>query len=101
MPVLLQTMNRQHSTLPRHQDGSGPARGPRYEDKAVLPSRIVGAGCNLCWYAPCTVWHSNAYVLDLSKVTFQHLVKLELYEPSVSFNIASLSRHGIYNTGNM
>ena len=35
-------------------------------------------------------WQRNADVLNLSKLIFQHLLKLQ--EPSVSFNLASLSQ---------
>ena len=64
-----------------------PARGPHYDDIAVLPSRTVRALHFRRWRAPCTVWQCNAYVLYLNKLTFKRLAKLQ--EPIVSFNLTS------------
>ena len=59
-----------------------------YDDIAVLQSRTARAWYYRRWCAPCTIRQRHNYVLDLFKLTYQHLV--ELQEPSVSFNLAIL-----------
>ena len=46
--------------------------------------------------ALCTVCQRNTGVLNLRKLTFLHLLKLQ--EPSVCFNLASLSQKWLLNT---
>ena len=69
--VLLQTMNQQYATIPCHKDTS---------------SKSVARAVTIQQSRSCS---SNTKVLDLSKYTFQHLLKLQ--EPSVSFTLASPS----------
>ena len=79
------------ATLLCHKD----ALGRLDDDIALLPSRTQGSILSTlaCVLQGLT---GNADVLDLSKLTFQHLAKLQ--EPSVSFDLASLSQKCLLNT---
>ena len=58
----------------------------RHNNTTSLQSKTARARCKRHWRAPCTVGQRNGNVLNLSKGTFKHLVKIR--EPSVSFNFA-------------
>ena len=74
---LLQTMNRLQATLSLINETPAAGVWCSYDDIAVLPARTARAQYHQHSCAPCTVWQSNAKILNLSKFTFQYRVKLQ------------------------
>ena len=66
------------ATSPCHKDAPclHMVTGQCYDYIAVLLSRILNAWYYRRWRAPCTVWLRSTNVLDLNRLTFQHLEKV-------------------------